>query len=501
MNLDLFSNKLWRLNNLYRIVDKQGRSIPFKMNSVQQIVAEDAHKRKLCLKARQLGMSTYAVLDLLDDVLFNAHHAGGIVSYSLEHAQHIYKRIIGHALETMHPSLKPLVGIQTQSAREITFANGSYLRVDTSLRGGSYQSVLVSEFGKTCARSPQKAEEVVTGTLQAVSKDGKVVIESTGEGNEGFFADLVQSAVAKGSPATDLDYKLFFFPWMQEDSYRMKQKVSYDIELTDYFKKLESDLGIKVDQEQRYWYAHQRSILGDKIKQEYPSTVSEAFLSSSDAYYYAEYIERAYQTNRCLHTSLYDALLPVYVAMDIGINDLTVMIFFQIAHGEIRIIDYYEDKNKGVDFYAKYLLQDKKYLYHTIYLPHDSTKRSQIDVGNTYERDFRRLFAGTRTAFCVLPAMDLNLGISHTKLKFERCVFAISKVKPLLDHLTKYRKKWSEQYGMYLDAPLHDVHSNHADAMRYVCQAVSKIEAVNGVINSGAYEKHRKAVEGRRNLI
>jgi hypothetical protein len=278
-------------------------------------------------------------------------------------------------------------------------------------------------------------------------------------------------------------------------------RVTISIEQTDYFNKIEEKCGIKLTHGQREWYCHQQSILGDKIKQEFPSTINECFLSSSDAYYYAEYIERAYQTNRCLHTSLYDALLPVYVAMDIGINDLTVMIFFQMVHGEIRIIDYYEDKNKGVDFYAKYLLQDKKYLYHTIYLPHDSTKRSQIDVGNTYERDFRRLFQGTRTAFCVLPAMDKQLGISHTKLKLERCVFALGKVKPLLDHLTKYRKKWSEQYGKYLDEPLHDIHSNHGDAFLYACQAAGKIEAVNGVINSGAYEKHRKAVEGRRQLI
>jgi hypothetical protein len=220
MTINPFSDKLWRLNNLYRIVDKQGRSIPFKMNSVQQKVAEDPHKRKLILKARQLGMSTYAVLDLLDDVLFNAHHAGGIVSYSLEHAQHIYKRIIGHALDTMHSSLKPLVGIQTQSAREITFANGSYLRVDTSLRGGSYQSVLVSEFGKTCARSPQKAEEVVTGTLQAVSKDGKIVIESTGEGNEGYFAEMCQAASLRGNEnLSPMEYRLFFFPWWSENLY------------------------------------------------------------------------------------------------------------------------------------------------------------------------------------------------------------------------------------------------------------------------------------------
>jgi len=493
----MIHDKIWRLNNLYRIVDKNGSSIPFKLNAVQEVVALDPHKRKICLKARQLGMSTYAVIDLLDDVLFNENLAGGIVSYSLEHAQHIFKRIIGHALDTMLPELKPLVGIVTQSAREITFTNGSFLRVDTSLRGGSYQSVLVSEFGKTCARSPQKAEEVITGTLQTVGVKGKVVIESTGEGNSGYFAEMCQSAVIRGNEnLSDIEYKMFFFPWINEKTYRTSQKISYDIELADYFDKLEKDLSITIDQDQRYWYAQQKKVLGDKITQEFPTTPQEAFLSNSDAYYYAKCIEDAYNSNRCLYTSLYDALLPVYVAMDIGVNDLTVMIFFQITHGEIRIIDYYEDNNKGVDFYAKFLLQDKKYHYNTIYLPHDSRQRSKIDAGNTYERDFRRLFSGVNTKFQVLERSDLNLGISHAKIKFERCVFAINRVKPLLEHLGKYRKKWSQAQGRYLDEPYHDIHSNGSDCFRYVCMAVTKIETTSNI--GGAMEKHRRAVDMRR---
>ncbi len=499
VDFEQLHDKSYRLNNLYRIVDKSGNSILLKLNSVQQVVAKDPHKRKLILKARRLGMSTFAVIDMLDDVLFNKNFAGGIVSYSLQHAQHIYKRIIGHALEMMEPSLKQHVQTTAQSAREITFANGSFLRVDTSLRGGSYQSTLVSEFGKTCARSPAKAEEVITGTLEAVDVTGRIVIESTGEGNDGYFAEMVHDAVARGEPTNDLEYKLFFFPWMTEAAYTMDQVISYDIELSDYFDRIERETGLKIDQQQRYWYAQKTKILGDKVRQEFPSTVAEAFLSSSDAYYYAHYIEEAYQSNRCLHTSLYDALLPVYVAMDIGINDLTVMIFFQLAHGKIRVIDYYEDLNKGVDFYAKFLLQDKKYLYNTIYLPHDSTQRSKIIVENTYERDFRRLFAGIDTKFQVLEKSDLNLGISHAKIKFERCVFAINRVKPLLDHLGKYRKKWHEPTGRYLDEPLHDIHSNHADAFRYLCQAVTKLETVSNM--GGAMERHRQAVDSRRSQI
>lgn len=493
-------SKEWRLNHLYRIINRDANSIKFTLNSVQKHVLNNLHNRNLILKARQLGMSTFAVIYLLDEVLFTENLQAGIVSYSLEHAQHIFKRIIGHALDTLPPEFKSLTGIVQRSAREITFNNGSSLRVDTTLRGGSYPLVLVSEFGKTCARNPQKAEEVITGTLQAVPKDGKVIIESTGEGNEGFFAEMVMEASRRGNQnLTNLDYKLFFYNWLEEPSYQLEEKVNYDVVLTDYFNKVEQESCVKITQPQRNWYAVQTRLLGDKIKQEFPSTVSEAFLTSSDAYYFAEAINQAYQSNRCLYSALYDALLPVYVAMDIGLNDLTVIIFFQVAHGEVRVIDYYEDKNKDVPFYAKYLLQDKKYLYHTIFLPHDSVKRDPLDISNSYERDFRRLFSGTSTNFHVLTRMDKQLSISHAKVMIERCVFNVNRVKPLLDKMSKYRKIWSESLGRYLEEPLHNDASNFADAFRYLAQSISHLETVSSM--KGALEKHKKVVENRYRRI
>ena len=493
-------SQTWRLNNLYRIIDRDANSIPFRLNSVQKDVLENIHNRNLILKARQLGMSTFAVLYLLDTTLFSENLSSGIVSYSLEHAQHIFKKIIGHALDTLPSEIKGLTGIVQRSAREISFNNGSSLRVDTTLRGGSYPLVLISEFGKTCARNPQKAEEVITGTLQAVPRDGKIIIESTGEGNEGFFAEMVMEAHRRGNESISaLEYHLFFYPWMDEPSYILDENVKYDVNLTDYFNRIEKETNRKINQLQRNWYAVQEKILGDKLKQEFPSTISEAFLSTSDAFYFAEAINNAYTSNRCLYSPLYDSLLPVYVAMDIGVNDLTVMAFFQIAHGEVRIIDYYEDKNKGVDFYAKFLLQDKKMLYHTIFLPHDSTKRDSLDVSNTYERDFRRLFSGTNTRFHVLKRMDKQLSISHTKIMINRSVFNVSKVKPFLDKCSKYRKTWNEAQGRYLEEPYHNEASNYADCLRYVAQSVAHIETV--VSMSGAMEKHKKVVENRNRRI
>lgn len=496
MTIDFLKSKVWRMNHLYRVVNKPGDSVAFRLNPVQADVLENLHTRNLILKARQLGMSTFAVLYLLDEAIFRPNTSAGIVSYSLEHAQHIFKRIIGHALDSMLPAARQLCGTIQRSAREITFANGSYLRVDTTLRGGAYQLVLVSEFGKTCARNPIKAEEVVTGTLETVADTGRIIIESTGEGNDGFYTDMVTQAVQRGNDdLTDLDYKLFFYPWYLDGRYAIKKKISYPVEMTDYFDKLEKDAGITLTAEQRNWYAQRAGKLGDKVKQEYPSTVSEAFLSNSDAYYFQICIEKAHTDGRMLSISPYDALAPTYVAMDIGVNDLTVLVFFQVVHGEIRIIDSYSDNGKGVDFYAHLLQQDKPYLYDTIFLPHDARKRDGLIVENTYEREFKRLFQQADTKIQVLKQTDKNINITNAKIKFDRCVFDTRKTKLLVSMLGKYRKKWSEQYGKYLDDPYHGIESNYADALLYTLQAVTRIESMSGA--QGALEKHKAAVAGR----
>lgn len=442
-------------------------------------------------------MSTFSILLLLDTAIFNPTTAAGIVSYSLEHAQHIFKRIIGHALDSLPKWIKGLVKTPQRSAREISFDNGSFLRVDTTLRGGAYQIILVSEFGKTCARNPIKAEEVVTGTLQAISPTSTVIIESTGEGNSGFYADMVNQAVIRGNDdLSNQEYKLFFFPWYSDPLYVQQKEQDVPVETTDYFNKLEKDFSITLSKYQRNWYIFQRDLLGDKMRQEFPSTVSEAFVTSSDAYYFQRAIEEAYNDNRMLSINPYDALCPVFVSMDIGVNDLTVMVFFQVVHGEIRIIDFYSDNSKGVDFYARFLLQDKRYLYHTIFLPHDAKRRDNIIVENSYEREFRKLFSGTDTRFVVLKQTDKNINISNAKNKFARCVFNIGRVKPLVEMLSKYRKKWSEMYGKYLDEPYHDKASDFADSYIYAMQAVTHIETIGNT--KGALEKHKQVVEERK---
>jgi hypothetical protein len=99
----------------------------------------------------------------------------------------------------------------------------------------------------------------------------------------------------------------------------------------------------------------------------------------------------------------------------------------------------------------------------------------------------------------VLKRTDVNININNAKIKLGRCVFNLTRTKPLIDMLVKFRKKWSESLGKFLDEYLHDVSSDYAFAFIYMAQAVTHIETVGNM--SGALEKHKEAVENRKYRI
>lgn len=214
---DLLSDPTWTINNLYRIIDKDAKDIPFKMNWAQKDMWERMHTRNICLKARQLGSTTFWCVVALNKALFQPNQRIGIISYNMQSAHDIFAKVLKHAVKTLPPKVRdlPQCQIVADSAREISFANGSSIRVDTSMRGGTLSMLLVTEFGKICARYPKKAEEILTGSINTVPKNALCVIESTAEGASGMYFEMWKEAY-KNINRTDLgilEWKPFFYPW------------------------------------------------------------------------------------------------------------------------------------------------------------------------------------------------------------------------------------------------------------------------------------------------
>jgi hypothetical protein len=185
----LLSDPYWRLNHLYWIIDKAGNKELFKLNWAQKKLYNDMWYCNLILKARQLGISTFVSLLFLDRCLFNSNQHAGIIAHTREDAEMLFRRV-KFAYDNLPPEIKVLRSANTDNARELQLSNGSTLRVGTSMRSSTLQYLHISEFGKICAKYPDKAREIITGSLNAIAPGQYVFIESTAEGREGHFYEM-----------------------------------------------------------------------------------------------------------------------------------------------------------------------------------------------------------------------------------------------------------------------------------------------------------------------
>lgn len=174
----------WRLNHLYRILDKDGREVGFKCNAEQAEFWRTRHNRNVILKARQLGFSTFIQIMALDKCLFNRNIKAVVIADTTKNAQSIFRDKVKFAFDRLPPEIREHVKAEKNEAGELILSNGSSVKVTTSGRSGTAQFLHVSELGPIAVRYPQKAREVMTGSLPAIHGDGDVFVESTAMGKE-----------------------------------------------------------------------------------------------------------------------------------------------------------------------------------------------------------------------------------------------------------------------------------------------------------------------------
>lgn len=222
--MKLLADPLWRINHLYWIKNAEGKRQKFELNWAQRILWEEMHECNIVLKARQLGITTFFCLYLLDKVLFNDSTNCGIIAHTLDDASNIFKDKLKFAFDCLHPDLRTRFKLMGDSAKELSFSNGSTIRVGTSLRSSTLQYLHISELGKISARNPEKANEILSGSLNTVHAGQHIFIESTAEGKTGLYHTLWQKAWADhlaNKKLGPMDFKAFFLPWWREPSYSL----------------------------------------------------------------------------------------------------------------------------------------------------------------------------------------------------------------------------------------------------------------------------------------
>lgn len=477
------SDPMWRLcsGQLYKIMvksdDGDGSVVPFRPNRAQRRLIGRLWHRNIILKARQLGFTTLIAIMWLDHALFVANQRCGIIAQDREAAEVIFRDKVKLAYDNLPEPLRMAMPLATQNKSELLFAhNNSSIRVATSMRSGTIHRLHVSEFGKICAKFPDKANEVVTGSLPAVPLDGVAIIESTAEGQGGEFHNMTKRAEAleeKGAELSERDYRFHFFPWWQEPGYRM---AATNVVMTDkdreYFAQVEADASCTLDSEQRNWYIATRDsdFSGDpeKMWQEYPSTSKEAFQQSTEGTYYAVQLAAARKDGR-IGLFPHVASIPVNTFWDIGSGDGTAIWFHQRIGAENRFIKFIEGWGEPYSFFIRQM-QALGYVWGSHHLPHDGDhKRQQGDKVASPIEELTKFEIGGK--WTIVPRVDdVNHGIQKTREVFGQCTFDESGCKEGIAHVSQYKKEWNARLGCWSDNPRHDIHSEAADALRQFAQ-------------------------------
>ena len=495
------ANKNWRINNLYKIRDKEGRLIKFVRNRTQRHYNDNLHTRNLILKSRQLGFTTDEAIDSLDDVLFTPNVDILLIAHNLEAGESIFNKKISFAWDKIPNEIKALYKIDTNSSKTLKFDFGnkgfSSIAVDTSGRSGTYQRVHITEFADLCKKYPKKVVDIIEGTIPAIPTTGRIDIESTSQGASGEFYDMFMEAWERGEPQYPSQYKAHFYKWTWDDEEMNKitKPIHFkDMDRSEWFIEYASKHNLN-DIQITYYYLKWLSLnrKWNSLKREYPTTPQEAFDAVSEGTFYGETLGIMEQNGQ-IGTYPYDRALKVHTVWDLGVGKNLVVGFYQrdTAINKLRKIDYLEGEgSEGLAEMAIKVLK-KPYAYGKHFAPHDIMT---VDIGSGKTRlETARAFG---IGFSVVEDLSLEDGINGASVALDRLLVDSGKCKQWIRAIKNYGREWDEKRGMWKDEPLHNWASHGADEWRYaaICEKKMTNEGFN--LNRPFYDHTKTIWDGR----
>ena len=171
--------------------------------------------------------------------------------------------------------------------------------------------------------------------------------------------------------------------------------------------------------------------------------------------------------------------VPVNTFWDLGWNDYMSIWCHQAAAFQNRFIHAYQNSGETYAHYVAYLQQlaaDRGYVWGTHYLPHDAAHKNP-QTGKSPLQHLQELWPGQ--SWQVVPRVERVLhGIQMTRAAMASA-FIDNTPEGCADGLASlaaYRKKFNKILGDFTDEPMHDSHSNFADAFRQWAQGYDKAQ-------------------------
>lgn len=238
------------------------------------------------------------------------------------------------------------------------------------------------------------------------------------------------------------------------------------------------------------WYCELKTLddtkhIDDATLEQFRKEHSEEFVAQElfcsfdrgiEGSFYAKYIMRLQDEGRIGHVP-YDPSLPVSTAWDLGYNDQTVIIMYQITKNNlVRVIDCYANTNQPLSHYIKWL-KNQDYVYAKHFAPHDieihdySTGQTRIQMARELGLIFETREQNNKLCSAT-PKVSVADGIERVWTSFSRLSMDEKKCATLIKALESYHREWDDDKKVYKQTPLHDWSSDYADAFRYMCLTI-----------------------------
>src|SRR5579871_745109 len=200
---------------MLRVRTRDGNTRPLRVNAAQQAFELNRAQRNIVLKARQMGITTWAAGRFFLKTITQPGTLTLEVAHTQEAAEEIF-RIVHRFLDWLPEPLRegPLRTSQ-DNVRQIVFPEiDAQYRVESAAdrnagRGLTVQNLHCSEL----ARWPGNPAETLAGLRATLAPDAELILESTPDGVGGCFHEEWRNAGETGLVR-------HFFPWWMEARYR-----------------------------------------------------------------------------------------------------------------------------------------------------------------------------------------------------------------------------------------------------------------------------------------
>jgi hypothetical protein len=261
---------------------KDGWAVPLKANAAQRAFERRRGERNIVLKARQMGLTTWAAARFFLKTITQPGTLTLEVAHTQEAAEDIF-RIVHRFLDWLPEEVRegPL-RTSRANVRQIVFPemDSQYQVVSAgdrnAGRGLTVQNLHCSEL----ARWPGDPAETLAGLRASLAPGAELILESTPDGVGGCFHEEWQKAGETGTVR-------HFFPWWMEGRYR--GKAVDGASLTEEEQRLISRHGL--DLEQMGFRRQMRADFRGLARQEYAEDEESCFLASGDSVFELAAIE------------------------------------------------------------------------------------------------------------------------------------------------------------------------------------------------------------------